>query len=287
MEPELRYEREGRQYKITLVEDGQVIGKTDVRDCVIRIAGEWVRMGGIGNVVLDRAQRGKGYSARLLHAALDYMRQERYPISILFGIPNFYDRFGFVPVLQDYEVSVATRDLEKLASQATVRPEREGERGVLLQLYHRVNVQRNGSQQRTGSDFDLHPDASWWVQPRRILVAEYQGAPRGYLMLGSNPGNPTQLQAYEIIVPSEHVATAGAALLAFLGQEALTRRLERVSFPMPPDEPVVSLLRGIGCKVEVDFPANRRGMGRIIDLAALAAAITPGVALRARWLPAN
>ena len=54
---------------------------------------------------------------------------------------------------------------------------------------------------------------------------------------------------------------------------------------MPPDEPLVGLLRRIGCKVETTYPANYGGMGRIVDLAALATAIEPAIAGRIRALP--
>ena len=54
---------------------------------------------------------------------------------------------------------------------------------------------------------------------------------------------------------------------------------------MPPDEPLVGLLRGIGCKVETTYPANYGGMGRIMGLAAVATAIEPAIAGRIRALP--
>ena len=47
----------------------------------------------------------------------------------------------------------------------------------------------------------------------------------------------------------------------------------------------MGLLRPVGCKLEVTYPSNASGMGRIVDLAVLAEALTPALAGRAAALP--
>jgi hypothetical protein len=113
-------------------------------------------------------------------------------------------------------------------------------------------------------------------------VAEVDDRPAGYVVLH---GDPSRLRVLEIVVPASHVTTAGASLIATLAEEAVRRRLEHIRFPLPPDEPLADLLRQVGCKEEITYPANGDGMARIVDLEALAAALGPTLAPVANSLP--
>ena len=159
-----------------------------------------------------------------------------------------------------------------------MRPARPADVPALLDLYARASAGRTGTLQRQASRFELEvkPDVeNWWFHPRRYLLAEVEGRPAGYAVLS---GDPSTFRVREIAVPAEHLTRAGPALLATLAEEAVRRRLERIRLPLPPDEPLLGLLRPLGCKVEVTYPANSGGMGRLIDLQALAEALTPALA---------
>jgi hypothetical protein len=288
MSVDVRYEREGTVCKISVCVDGEAVSRLEVIDYAMRVAaapGAWVKMGGIGNVVTHPQHRGRGYAARLFGATVEWMRGERYAVSVLFGIPNFYYRFGYIPVLPEYELSLSTVAAEGLAGAAAVRPARDGDAGALLALYERVNARRSGAVRRTAEAFAALPagDDSWWRHPRRLVIAEAgaSGEAAGYAILH---GNPSRLQVLELGVPAEHVATAGASLVAWLAQEAARRRLEQIRLPLPPDDPVARFLRRAGCRVQITYPANGGGMGRIVHLAALAEALTPALRDRAALL---
>ena len=286
MEPEIRFEQvdgpRRRKCKLNLDVAGETVGRAEVNDFTMRLYGVWVRMGGVANVVVQSQHRGKGYASRLMREVVSYMERERYAVSILFAIPDFYHRFSYVPVTPEYAVSVAVRDAERLPATTTVRPARQEDRAGLLDLYTRVNARRSGALQRTRAFYETLGEGVWWGHPSRMLVTGESARPTGYMLL---EGDPASLSVMDVIVPAEHVATAGASLTARLGQEALARRRERLRLPLPPDEPLVTLLRGIGCKVETTYPANYGCMGRIVDLAALAAAIEPSIADHIRALP--
>ncbi len=288
MEPEIRFEQvdgpQRRKCKLSLVVAGQTVGRAEVNDLTMRLYGAWVRMGGIANVVVQSQHRDKGCASRLMREAVSYMERERYAVSVLFGIPDYYHRFDYIPVLPEYAVSVAVRDAERLSATTTVRPARPEDHAGLLDLYTRCNANRSGAVRRTRVFYEALEEEVWWGHPSRILVAAESAHPTGYMLL---EGDPASLSVMDVIVPAEHVPTAGASLIACLGQAALARRQERLRLPLPPDEPLMGLLRGIGCKVEITHPANHGGMGCIVDLAALAAAIEPGIAARIRALPAE
>jgi predicted acetyltransferase len=284
---EVRFEPEGPDCKVSVVRSGEAVARLRVLRRSMHLAGAAVEMGGIADVVTHPAHRGLGYGARLLEATVAYMRRERYHFSVLFGIPDFYWRFGYAPVLPEYDLSVSTRDAERLvpAALATVRPAGPDDAPALLDLYTRRNTGRNGTLQRAPERFDARPrqDAeNWWQHPRRLLLATVAGRPAGYAVLH---GDPARFRVQEVIVPSDDVATAGAALVIALAEEAVRRRLERVRLPLPPDEPLAGLLRGAGCKMEITYPTNGGGMGRVVDLPSLAESLEPALAPRVAALP--
>jgi predicted N-acetyltransferase YhbS len=287
-ETELRYEAEASGFRVSVVQNGQPVAKLRVHRYTMHLAGAAVTMGGIADVVTHPAHRGRGHAGRLLEGAIAFMHRERYAVSLLFGISDFYWRFGYTPVLPEYTLSLSTRDAERLeAGGVTVRPSVPDDAGALLDVYTRVNAGRSGTLQRTEQTFDTRPRdelENWWFHPRRFLVAEVGGRVAGYAVLH---GDPSRFRVLELAVPAEDVATAGAALLGALAQEAVHRRLERVRLPLPPDAAPAALARQIGCQLEITYPANGDGMGRIVHLPALAESLAPAISSRLSSLPAG
>jgi predicted acetyltransferase len=146
---EVQYEKSESGFKLRIEEQGEPVAQLAVGDYQMNVGGTYVRMGGIAEVVAHPGHRGKGYGASLLRRVVSQMRQDGYPISILFGIPDFYHRFGYVVVLPSYTVTVTTRNAERLgAGNADVRPATPEDAPALLQLYREANATRTGSLQR-------------------------------------------------------------------------------------------------------------------------------------------
>ena len=286
-----RYEPDDAGCTVSVLDGEQAVAVLRVIRLTMRLREALVPMAGIGDVRTHPAHRRQGHARRLFAATLEHMRRERYAVSLLFGISDFYWRFGYAPVLPEYDVSLTTRDAERLiasrpaAAAVAVRPGRPGDGPALLDLYTRANGARSGTLRRTAEAFDTRPKPdvqNWWFHPRRYLVAERDGVAEGYAALS---GDPSSFRVREIVVPEAHVAAAGTALIGALTEEALARRREHIHLPLPPDEPLMGLLRPVGCKLEVTYPSNASGMGRIVDLAVLAEALTPALAGRAAALP--
>lgn len=77
----------------------------------MRIGGAVVKMGGIAGVWTSGEHRKKGYASRVMDASVDFMRDKGYDTSILFGIRDFYHRYGFVEVFPSSALDVAASDL--------------------------------------------------------------------------------------------------------------------------------------------------------------------------------
>jgi predicted acetyltransferase len=256
----------------------------------MRLAGAQVRFGGIVGVKTKPAARGSGYGRTLMAAAVDYMAEHGYPVSVLFGIPDFYHRFGYATFLAHMsQVRVKTAAAERLPMSLEVRQGSSADAEALLAVYEAQNGMQDGSMYRTRAAFSpwLVDDDEWWQEPRRILVAEDNGRPVAYAL-----GDPEWryesewfMRPYEIAALPGHGGSGCASLVRKLAAEAGERREEWVSLEMLPNSPLLGPLRPIGFTQEIEYSHNQGGMGRIIDLAALAAVLE--TSLKRRALPAG
>jgi hypothetical protein len=91
--------------------DGEIVSHFGVWDFRMRVGMDTVRTGGIGAVMTDRRFRKQGFMKETADAGCDALVREGYGFSILFGIPDFYQRFGYVAAWNSSAVTVAERDL--------------------------------------------------------------------------------------------------------------------------------------------------------------------------------
>ena len=73
-----------------------------INDLQMRIGAAQVRIGGIGGVSTDRNHRNKGYSRMCMEAAVDWMSSNGFDMSFLFGIRDFYDKYGYTTCMPDH-----------------------------------------------------------------------------------------------------------------------------------------------------------------------------------------
>ncbi len=93
--------------------DGRPVTHFGVWDYRMRIGSVEVRTGGIGNVATDGDYRKRGLMARTAEASLAALRELGYDMSILWAIPDFYHRFGYVRSWPDTTWTVRLGDLPR------------------------------------------------------------------------------------------------------------------------------------------------------------------------------
>ena len=76
----------------------------------MRIGSALVKMGGIAGVGTDEAHRMRGYSRLVLEESTRYFAETGHDVAVLFGIPDFYHRFGYAPVLPVTTLTVTVED---------------------------------------------------------------------------------------------------------------------------------------------------------------------------------
>lgn len=84
--------------KVSLMIGERDVSRTFIIPLTLRIGEASVRMDGIGGVGTEEEHRNKGYSRRVLDAAIAHIRAGDAPLSTLYGIPHFYPKFGFSTV---------------------------------------------------------------------------------------------------------------------------------------------------------------------------------------------
>jgi len=74
----------------------------------MRIGTARVKIGGILSVETEEPYRLKGYATRVMNSTLDKMKADKYAISVLLGIRDFYHRFGYAPVMANPNLFIKT-----------------------------------------------------------------------------------------------------------------------------------------------------------------------------------
>ena len=77
---------------------------------LMRIGSAVVRMDGIGGVSTEEEFRNRGYSRRVMETAVQQMRQGDAALSTLFGIEDFYQKFGYETTGPEYTVVLPLAD---------------------------------------------------------------------------------------------------------------------------------------------------------------------------------
>src|SRR3954471_6961636 len=91
----IRREADGRSTRVDLKLDGKSISRLWLSSHTLHIGEALVRMEGVGGVGTDEAYRSKGYSRRVLEASVAHMIEGDAALSMLYGIRDFYTKFGY------------------------------------------------------------------------------------------------------------------------------------------------------------------------------------------------
>src|SRR5262245_13283573 len=92
--------------ELVLEIDGMRISRVVIIPMLMRIGAAVVRMDGIGGVETEEAYQKRGYSRRVMETAVETMRAGNAALSTLYGIQDYYHKFGFTTVGPEYSVTV-------------------------------------------------------------------------------------------------------------------------------------------------------------------------------------
>jgi hypothetical protein len=268
---------------------------------LMRIGAAVVRMDGIGGVETAEEFRNRGYSRRLMEIAVARMTAGDAALSTLFGIQDFYQKFGYETTGPEYTVSIPRVDPVSAASPLPegwrVRMLRAGDLPAVMRLYHANTRRATGAILRhdDGDDpaetarlADCDPDARKiglraWNKLRRVVAEPGEDACRvvldpageiaAYAWLGAQNwwvavrrrDAPESLHVAEAMARD---ATAADVLLAACRTWATESGGDHteVAFAIPPQGPIAAAATYEGGSIRSVYTRGGDFMGRVLDL---------------------
>lgn len=143
-----------------------------------------VPMGGLSAVCVAGDRRNQGIGAALMWDAVNHAKTHRLPLLLLTGVPNYYHRFGYTPVLELTELFLERQAVSALDvdDSIRVRTATADDAHVLLDLYRRQFTPLIG-----GTDRSLDGQRYRITRPHQkaeyLLASTADGTPTGYLII--------------------------------------------------------------------------------------------------------
>jgi predicted acetyltransferase len=271
--PEIRRQTVDDKTNIGLYEGDERLAGLTVFDLPMRIGDCVVRCGGIGGVETAQQHRGNGYASQVLNDTLAYMREAGMAVSVLFGIPGFYPRWGYTPAMVEATLEIETAVGLQAPAALAVRDMLPEDAPAVARLYELENASRTGTIVRPPDGWPGFRFGVDWNGNVAAYVAEHDGRVVGYAAYNSEPW---ETQVAEICGGR----AAMGALLRRLAERAAQRHREKMRFRVPPDHRFVAYAVGLGCCLTIEYPHSGAGMARIIDQQRLLDMLTPLLARR-------
>lgn len=251
--------------------EGEIVSHVRVVPHVMRVGRARVRLAGIGAVGTHPSHQKRGYAAALLRDTVKYMQQEGYDLSLLFGIANFYPRFGYASALAQHECVLSTSSLPKPGRGLGLRRFREADLDEVMELHRRHAMHLVGAMER---------DEAYWRYIKGhwrnlVLVVERRKS-IGYVAIsrGSRPA------VVEAALPERpDVYDRVLAECASAARECLSRE---VVLHLPCAHPLVEHCLGLGARLSADYRRDGGGMARLINLDSWARRMCPEWTARLR-----
>lgn len=299
-DPDIRCtaEPDGRSVRVELMIRGRSVSRCWIVPQRIRIGRAVVRMDGIGGVGTDARYRRRGYARRVLDAAQRRMRQGDAGLSMLYGIPDFYERYGYVQVGPEHSLTIPARETASVTIEGwSCRPGTAADLDALADLYSAVTEDAVGAAVRTdaslawrwmrnASDEDLRKGCCVAVGPG--------GDVRGYALLGAGfwavdvlqREHPRDRVLAEVIAADPEAASAMLDRCAAV--QAMERRTDgeryrpRVLIPGPPDTFIARAALRRDAVIQQSHTASGGSMACVLNATQLLQLLVPELQLRLR-----
>lgn len=272
---QLREQKMPGGWSVDLFRDGRSIARLWIADRQMRIGSCIVKIGGIAGVGTDAQYRKKGLASRVLNAAIELMRREGYDASFLYGIADFYHRFGFVTCMPQHSLELDTRRAEHAEKRLKMRTAQQADYATIARIYNRDSAERTASCLRDvrrwrgfpmGSGFGVHCTTRVVVNPKGRVI--------GYV-------------AYDDVDTHCRIAEVGGqgqavfhTLLFDMARRAVALRRGSFSLSLPPDHPFALFCRSYGCTAHTAYERNAGPMARLINLDSCIEKVRPELARR-------
>lgn len=236
---------------------GELAGALRVNTETVRLGEARLKMGGLGWVTTAPRHRHKGVCRTLMHNTLEYMRSNNYHVSMLFGIPNFYHRFGFTTTLADYAIVMETIETLSLGqATARVREAKPGDIGAVQRLHAACDADVACSLLRSSA----HLTNKWDRCKDLRVITNEQGKVTAYFM-AHREENALRIDEVGLCGPD-----ASQDLLAACARFAADEAVGQLRFLIPPPHPFARFLLGFKSTHEMRLVRDSGGMMAAVNV---------------------
>ncbi len=284
--------------------DGEAISRLWIVPFHLRIGDAVVRMDGIAGVGTDEAHRNRGYSRLVLEATVAWMKQGDAAISMLYGIPDYYPKFGYATAGPDYFTRCfVSEDATPLPHGWTAEPCVEADLPDLKRLYEESVRHAVGAAVRPESggvwaslppsepsEEDEPTDQCEVVRDasRRARAYLWQGSRFWYIRTNLKSRYADALVIGEAVADSLEAAEALYAVCERWAREEAVQRGEAVKSVVvcgAPEGPMAGAARFRWATLEQRFAPAAESMALVLNLRRLMESLLPE--LNARWRTAG
>jgi hypothetical protein len=187
--------------------------------------------------------------------AVKYMRENDYPLTMLYGIPNYYHKFGYIEAMGLYTAFLKVKTIEKLDAAHEVRSATPEDRDCLNDLYNEAYATKTGAMKREPAHwykvFDLKKNIG-------SVALDKDGQIVGYAL--STPPRAPQQYITEAVVPDSAVA---ASLLKHFATQAAARLESEIEIRVSPDHPLWQYAEVLGGRFTTRLYSEGEGEGML------------------------
>lgn len=247
--------------------DGQLTTHFGIWGYPMRIGKGVVRCGGVGMVSTHGEFHKQGLMAQTVPHSVEHMRQEGYDLSILFGIWDFYHRFGYVQAWAENTwftwCDRVPKDLPKVNYESFTPEPRED----IAKLHNRYTAELTGAAVRptfSKKFFFLGQriEGYLWKEKNKLAGHVIVSAEGPYLACWEATGKPDQI-------------------LTVLKAIAETKQLKELRFDtLPYLSPLAKRLRQLTCRMERQYVKSGSAMVRVINLKSCLEKMVPELSSR-------
>lgn len=300
--------------------NGQRVSRIVIIPMLMRIGTAVLRMDGIGGVETNEEVRNRGFSRRLMETAVERMTAGDASLSTLFGIQDFYQKFGYDTTGPEFTVSLPV--VEEGSTPISLppgwrfRPLAEADLPSLMRLYHANTRSATGALVRNDNGDDP-------AETERLLICDPNARKIGLrawnrlLNLITEPGEDAcrvlldpageiaayawcgdrnwwmfvrrrdQPDAFHLAEAMAGDATAADALLAAcrLWATEAGEHSKEVAFAIPPQGPLAAAATYQGGSISAVYTRGGDFMGRVLNLERLIEQMLPEFSALARNTP--
>ncbi len=303
LDPEISISRlDSGRWLVNLERNGQSLSRCLIVPLEIQVGVAIVRMDGIGDVFSEPEYRNQGLSRRVLEEAVRLMRGGNAAVSMLYGIPNYYHKFGYQSAGANHYVLTDALPPGPLPGDYTVRGASLDDLPAIRSLYDWQAPHGCGARRRWPDcpTWQLLMDTSQGLRPGDAcrVVCNPAGHVSGYAWRGKGfwPLDPLERQwpgLYGIGEALARDAESAAALITACAQWAweecrddASGQVCKAALSVPPDSVVGRQARRMNCVVCAQWAACGDSMVCLLDAGRLIRSILPELQeqwRRSRW----